>query len=295
MDLVGDRAAPLPAHVQVRGRAVPVWPDGQGWSIVCEASTAITRFADHATYGDDLAGDALTAESDARFGGVTGPGKRAACGHKVYDLPRWRTPAADLVHARALALAQRCLSCVEVIADDTWCSIYRDGDYCLPHSHLRSEVSLICMLDPGETVADDSHSGLLCFNLRADRVVLPGRARSGDPRPRARDFCGHAAPFRQRVPAQRDAVPRPSAANHVVVERRAPPSPRHAAARHVTRYSTSESPPATRNDLVSSAARSASSLRDSSGRDARAPSAAAYTVASANAGGSTPTSSTPGV
>jgi hypothetical protein len=185
MNLVGDRAAPLPAHVQVRGRAVPVWPDGQGWSIVCEASMAITRFADHATYGDDLAGDALTAESDARFGGATGPGKRAACGHKVYDLPRWRTPAADLVHARALAFAQRCLSCVEVIADDTWCSIYRDGDYCLPHSHLRSEVSLIYMLDPGETVADDSHSGLLCFNDariawccpeehgRATRVLVP--------------------------------------------------------------------------------------------------------------------------
>jgi hypothetical protein len=50
-----------------------------------------------------------------------------------------------------------------VFADDSWASIYRSGDYCMPHSHLRANASIVYMLDPGDGDAEDRMAGRFCF------------------------------------------------------------------------------------------------------------------------------------
>src|SRR5439155_1215620 len=73
-------------------------------------------------------------------------------------------PAAALIHARALMLAHRTLSRKPVYSDDNWGSIYRAGDHCMPHSHLRSNVSIVYMLDPGDGDPADPVAAKLCFS-----------------------------------------------------------------------------------------------------------------------------------
>jgi predicted 2-oxoglutarate/Fe(II)-dependent dioxygenase YbiX len=71
--------------------------------------------------------------------------------------------AADLIHGRALSFAHRVLSRRDVYSDDCWANVYRDGQYCMPHSHLRSNVSIVYVLDPGDPDPDDAMAGKLVF------------------------------------------------------------------------------------------------------------------------------------
>ena len=82
---------------------------------------------------------------------------------KVRRPDRWGHAAADLIHGRALALAHRVLSQHDVYTDDCWASVYRDGQYCLPHSHLRSNVSIVYLLDAGRSRSGRPDGGKLVF------------------------------------------------------------------------------------------------------------------------------------
>jgi hypothetical protein len=143
---------------------------------------AITHFADAGEWHPALVATTLTIEQD--------PARRmwifkGGCGMKVRRPDRWARPESDLVHARALLLAHRVLSNHDVYADDCWASVYRRGDYCMPHSHLRSNVSIVYMLDAGDEDADDPLAGKLVFvdpriahccpdePGRATRVMIP--------------------------------------------------------------------------------------------------------------------------
>lgn len=159
----GEEAA-LPATVAVDGVDVPVWPEGQGTAILFGAQIAGTIFRDHAAYAAPLVEAVLAAERDDRFHNRPQVATRGNCGSKVYDVPRWGAPAAMLIHGRALMLAHRSLGRSPVFADDTWASVYRDGAFCMPHSHLRSLVSIVYVLDPGDPDAGDPYAGQLCFN-----------------------------------------------------------------------------------------------------------------------------------
>ncbi len=144
----GDRAA-LPATIRVDDRDLPVWPSAQAIAPM-EGKMAVANFDDHGSYGASLAAAILRAEQDARFRDATTPKGFAA---KVRGLPRWGAPPADLVHARALTLAYHVLGRQPVYVDNVWASVYRAGDYCMPHSHRRSDASIIYMLDPGDVQA----------------------------------------------------------------------------------------------------------------------------------------------
>jgi hypothetical protein len=124
----------------------------------------VTRFADCDAYHPSLAAAVHAGAANPRFGGTTNLKARGACGGKVYDIPGWGDPAAALIHARALTLAHRSLARVAVHADDTWASVYGHAEYCMPHSHLRSEVSIVYMLDPGDADPDDKYGGLFAFS-----------------------------------------------------------------------------------------------------------------------------------
>lgn len=155
----GDQAA-LPASFRVGAGDLPAWPEGQATEPMSASLMAATRFADHAAYHPALIDAALAAEQDARFRDTIFKG---GCGIKVRNIPAWGADAANLIHARALQFAHRTLSRRPVFADDTWASVYRAGDYCMPHSHLRANASIVYMLDTGEEEPDDALAGRLCF------------------------------------------------------------------------------------------------------------------------------------
>jgi hypothetical protein len=167
----GEQAA-LPQAIQVAGTALPVWPDGQATEALSAPLMAATQFADFELLHPALIDAVLAAERDPHWRAVLVLQSaampeaaifRGGCGTKVRRISEWGSAAASLVHARALMLAHRTLSRRPVYADDSWASVYRAGDYCMPHSHLRSSVSIVYMLDPGDDDADDPMAGKLCF------------------------------------------------------------------------------------------------------------------------------------
>jgi hypothetical protein len=155
----GDQAA-LPAAIDVGGIGLPVWPDGQTVEPLSAQVMAAAQFADVEAYHPALVAAVLEAERDPRWRGHI---FRGGCGTKVRKISAWHAAAAALIHARALTLAHRTLSRRPVYADDSWASVYRAGDYCMPHSHLRSNVSIVYMLDPGDGDPEDLMAGKLCF------------------------------------------------------------------------------------------------------------------------------------
>jgi hypothetical protein len=170
-NIAGDQAT-LPATIHIAGHDLPVWPEGQKVEPLSAPMMAATRFADVDALHPALIDAVLTAERDPRWrsvlvlskpGSSDAPVFRGGCGTKVRRIDTWNAPAASLVHARALMLAHRTLSRRPVFADDSWGSVYRAGDYCMPHSHLRSNVSIVYMLDTGDDDPDDSMAGKLCF------------------------------------------------------------------------------------------------------------------------------------
>jgi hypothetical protein len=157
--LPGDEAA-IPSSVRVGDVDLPVWPDAQSIDPMSAPLMAITTFADWEIYHPSLIDAALRAENDPELRVTLAQG---LCGIKVRKVPQWRTPSAQLIHGRAMMLAHRTLSRRPVFADDTWGSIYHAGDHCMPHSHLRSDVSVVYMLDVGDVAIDDKLAARLCF------------------------------------------------------------------------------------------------------------------------------------
>jgi hypothetical protein len=155
----GEQAS-LPATIAVGDSQLPTWRDGQTVAPMSAQLMAMTNFDDHASYHPALIEATLTAEQDPRFRDTIFKG---GCGIKVRNISGWGAPAAALIHARALLLAHHTVSRRPVYADDTWASVYRAGDYCMPHSHLRSNLSIVYMLDPGDEDPQDALAGRLCF------------------------------------------------------------------------------------------------------------------------------------
>ena len=155
----GGQAA-LAAAYRVGSADIPLWPDGQRIDALSAPLMASTHFADHPRYHAALAATILEMEQSPAYRDWIFKG---GCGMKVRRPDRWGNPAADLIHGRALAFAHRVLSQHDVYTDDCWASVYRDGQYCLPHSHLRSNVSIVYLLDEGDPDPDDPMAGQLVF------------------------------------------------------------------------------------------------------------------------------------
>jgi hypothetical protein len=150
----------IPETIQVAGSAMPVWPAEQKIEFLAAPNMGVADFEDGEPYRARLAGTILEMERDPRFHDWVFKG---GCGTKVRDPHTWGSAEADLIHARAMKLAATALKSANVVVDDCWANVYRKGDYCMPHSHLRSIASLIYLLDPGDPSADDPASGRLCF------------------------------------------------------------------------------------------------------------------------------------
>jgi hypothetical protein len=151
----------IPETIYVGGREMPVWPAEQRITLLAAPNMGVADFEDCERYHGALTGKILEMERDPRFHDWIFKG---GCGTKVRDPHEWGCPEADLIHARAMRLAAKALGVADVVVDDCWANVYRKGDYCMPHSHLRSVASVVYLLDSGDPSPDDPASGRLCFS-----------------------------------------------------------------------------------------------------------------------------------
>jgi hypothetical protein len=156
---LGEQAA-LPRSVLVGDADLAMWPDGQRIDALSAPLTAITEFDDCARYHFELKSTILEMEEDPAYRHWIFKG---GCGVKVRRPDLWKRAASDLIHGRALSFAHRVLSKNDVFSDACWANVYRDGQYCMPHSHLRANVSIVYLVDPGEPDPDDPMAGKLVF------------------------------------------------------------------------------------------------------------------------------------
>jgi len=146
--------------IEIGGCAVDVWPAGTRIDDWFEPSIKVVHFDDAATVHPGLIARTLALEGDATL-------SRAFAGHigcsKIYHLDRWGCPEADLVHARARELFKRVVVAPTAVVDLSWASIYRQGDYCLPHAHERALASVVYFLALGAGDLDGPGRGRFCF------------------------------------------------------------------------------------------------------------------------------------
>jgi len=159
---------PAPAGcVMVAGQELPVWPEGQRLQKWFGTDVVVTAFADHGTYAAELTAEVLRRAGDPALSQGYAPDLGIGSA-KVYDVDKWAGPAAALVHARALALFGMATGGRPAVADLSWASVYRAGDWCMPHSHPRTTGSVLYVLDLGD--GDDGADGRFCF---ADPRLAP--------------------------------------------------------------------------------------------------------------------------
>lgn len=146
----------------IDGESLAVWPEGlEVKAIDAQRTIQKTRFADtgatHPAFRRALEAELAKPESRRQYG-------RSMGGTKLYRLENWDNPAARLLTARALALFKAATGAESAAVDMAWVNVYGQGDYIVPHSHWRSEGSVVYMLDEGEEDPADHCSGLFSFN-----------------------------------------------------------------------------------------------------------------------------------
>jgi hypothetical protein len=158
---------------------LPVWPDGQEIDMRCGGTVAMTRFEDTDHYHARLTERVLDLESSDAH---TRHFFQAAGGIKIYDVPAWGIPEAELLHARSLEMFRRVLGKPTAVADISWANIFRDGDYIFPHSHVRATTSIVYFLSKGDAKQDDPLNGRFtmvdprveqCCKEQAGRMTTP--------------------------------------------------------------------------------------------------------------------------
>ncbi len=135
------------AHsVEIGGKAIEIWPAGLEIVDWLEPVIKIVQFDDTEVFHRGLIAKIRDLEDDATF---TKKYDNYIGSSKIYHLDQWGCPEADLIHERAIELFKRALGCDEAVVDLSWTSVYRDGDYCMAHSHVRATASIVYFLDLG--------------------------------------------------------------------------------------------------------------------------------------------------
>ena len=146
--------------VNVAGKEIEIWPERsriEEWSV---PAVKIIEFDDTEDFHPGLIAKILDLENDEtlakKYDGEIGSGK-------VFHLDRWDCSEADLIHGRAIALFKRAVGSETAAVDLSWASLYRHGDYCMPHSHVRAMASIVYFLDLGTDDLEGAGSGKFCF------------------------------------------------------------------------------------------------------------------------------------
>jgi len=141
-------------------KTIEIWPESQETEICGDPVIRKVTFTDIQGYHPRLVAKILELEENQR---LRKRYFRGACGTKIHHLEKWVNSEAELITARAKALFRQVLGCEEAMIDLSWANVYRTGDYCMPHSHLRSTASVVYCLDPGDEDPEDLQSGRFCF------------------------------------------------------------------------------------------------------------------------------------
>jgi len=152
----------LKKSVTVNQERVEVWPSNQQVAPCIKTETIMqqTNFDGPAGINAKLAKTVLDLEKDSRFLVKL---MRGGCGTKIDHIDRWKVPEADLIHARAIAFVINVLGFDQAVVDQCWANIYRKGDYCMPHSHVRATVGVVYLVDPGDYNPDSPMDGRFYF------------------------------------------------------------------------------------------------------------------------------------
>jgi len=148
--------------VVINREKVEVWPSSQHLRPCVKTETAMhtTNFDGPENINESLAKLVLNLENDPRFVVKL---MRGGCGTKIDHIDRWKVPEAALIHARAISFFVNGLGIDQAVVDQSWASIYRKGDYCMPHSHVRSEIGIVYLVDPGDSNPDSPIDGKFYF------------------------------------------------------------------------------------------------------------------------------------
>ena len=141
-------------------KAIEVWPKDSKAEVCGDPTIRKITFTDIQEYHPRLIAKILELEENQR---LRKRYFRGAGGTKIHDLGKWVSSEAELITARAKALFMQVLECDQAVLDISWANVYRTGDYCMPHSHLRSTASVVYCLEPGDEDQEDPHSGRFCF------------------------------------------------------------------------------------------------------------------------------------
>jgi hypothetical protein len=137
----------------------PVWPAGQQTEKIGHDSILLTRFNDIGAYHPGLMARLFQVEADP-----TRAKRYAGCGGvKIHSLTELQCREAELIDARARFLFRLVSGAPDAVVDISWANIYRQNDYCMPHSHIRSMASVVYMVDEGEADEQDPVAGRFCF------------------------------------------------------------------------------------------------------------------------------------
>ena len=148
----------------------PVWPDGMHPRALGDPNVVIAHFDDAATWHAKLVAHLLSFAQDPAHGRRY----QGARGIKVDGVHRMPLPELRLVTARAERLFRQVTGASRAVVDAAWANIYFRGDYCMPHSHMRSTASIVYCVDPGDDDPDDPLSGkLFIADPRLDACCQP--------------------------------------------------------------------------------------------------------------------------
>lgn len=140
--------------------SLPVWPESQKLIHAGDPNIVITHFDDAPKFHPALAETIVKLSRGSEF---VEPLVRGSCGTKVHHIDRWGSPEADLVFNRAKAMFTLALREKSASVDASWANVYRRNDYCVPHSHIRAQASVVYMVDEGEVDEKDRLAGKLYF------------------------------------------------------------------------------------------------------------------------------------
>ncbi len=146
--------------VNIRGEEIAVWPASQKITKLLDTFILMTRFEDVPRYHPELTRKVFEQEKKSKFKVDFGQG---GCGTKIFHLDRWQSAEAELIHLRAIAFFSLVYKCQTPVVDVSMANIFRAGDYCLPHSHVRTSASLVYSVSCGNADPQHGRSGKLCI------------------------------------------------------------------------------------------------------------------------------------
>ncbi len=146
--------------IQVGLKPIEVWPKDQTIETRGDQTICSTTFLDVQEYHPRLIAKILELEEHRRLRKRSFHG---ACGTKIHHLEKWLSSEAELITMRARAFFRRVLESDVAVVDLSWANVYRAGDFCMPHSHVRSTASVIYCLETGDDDTEDALSGQFGF------------------------------------------------------------------------------------------------------------------------------------